>query len=148
MTVNKWQLMLIAFLSALCLLQLSCRQDMHDQPKYESLEASDFFEDGSASRRPPEGTVARGHLRDDELLYTGKTNGQLAAVLTVNIPELDKVLKPGEFFVKTWSENETIAKEALASGLFVDTGKRLESGFVEAQIWRFSDDVRAEQGID
>lgn len=75
-------------------------------------------------------------------------DGQLAAVLTVNIPEMDKMLKPGEFFVKAWSENETIAKEALASGLFVDTGKRVESGFVEAQIWRFSDDVRAEQGID
>jgi len=85
MTVNKWQLMLVAFLSALCLLQLSCRQDMHDQPKYESLEASDFFEDGSASRRPPEGTVARGHLRDDELLYTGKANGQLSAVFPYQI---------------------------------------------------------------
>jgi len=80
MTANKWQLMLAAFLLALCLLQLGCRQDMHDQPKYESLEASDFFEDGSASRQPPEGTIARGHLREDDLLYTGKTNGELSAV--------------------------------------------------------------------
>ena len=71
-------------------------------------------------------------------------DGAVAAILTVNIPECDKLLRPGEFFVKTWSENETIAKEALASGLFVDTGRRVESGFVEAQIWRFSDDVRAE----
>lgn len=85
MTAHKWQLMLAAFLAALCLLQLSCRQDMHDQPKYESLEASDFFGDGSASRRPPEGTVARGHLRDDELLYTGKTNGQLSALFPYQI---------------------------------------------------------------
>src|SRR5262245_41520101 len=27
-----------------------CRQDMHDQPKYESLEASSFFPDGRSSR--------------------------------------------------------------------------------------------------
>jgi hypothetical protein len=59
---------------------VSCRQDMHDQPRYESMEASDFFENGSASRRPPEGTVARGHLRNDELLYTGKVNGRIADV--------------------------------------------------------------------
>jgi len=62
------------------LVQSNCRQDMHDQPKYESLETSEFFEDGSASRLPPEGTVARGHLRDDELLYTGKENGEIAQV--------------------------------------------------------------------
>ena len=78
MTVRNRRLSLVAFLSVLFLIQSNCRQDMHDQPKYESLEASDFFEDGSASRRPPEGTVARGHLRDDELLYSGKTNGEIA----------------------------------------------------------------------
>jgi Cytochrome C oxidase, cbb3-type, subunit III len=53
-----------------------CRQDMHDQPRYEPLEPSTFFADGQSSRPLVEGTVARGHLRLDELLYTGKVNGE------------------------------------------------------------------------
>jgi mono/diheme cytochrome c family protein len=51
---------------------VSCRQDMHDQPKYEPLEASTFYADGQASRPPVEGTVARGMLKDDPLFYAGK----------------------------------------------------------------------------
>lgn len=49
---------------------------MHDQPKYESYEASEFFADGSASRIPPEGTIPQGKLRQGELLYTGKIEGE------------------------------------------------------------------------
>jgi mono/diheme cytochrome c family protein len=55
-----------------------CRQDMHDQPKYESLEASTFFPDGRASRPPVPGTVARGQLREDTHLYEGKIAGKPA----------------------------------------------------------------------
>jgi mono/diheme cytochrome c family protein len=55
-----------------------CRQDMHDNPRYEPLEESAFFENGGASRLLVANTVARGQLRDDEHLYTGKINGQLA----------------------------------------------------------------------
>jgi mono/diheme cytochrome c family protein len=57
----------------------ACRQDMHDAPRYEAQEASDFFADGKASRQPPAGTVARGWLRADEALYTGRANGELLA---------------------------------------------------------------------
>ena len=53
-----------------------CRQDMHDTPRYEAFEASSTFADNRASRTPPAGTVARGWLRDDEALYTGKLNGE------------------------------------------------------------------------
>jgi mono/diheme cytochrome c family protein len=49
-----------------------CRQDMHDQPKYQPLEASTFFADGAASRQLLPNTVARGQLKEDTLLYTGK----------------------------------------------------------------------------
>lgn len=51
---------------------------MHDNPRYEPLEASTFFADGSSARPLPANTVARGFLRADEHLYTGKVNGQLA----------------------------------------------------------------------
>ena len=50
----------------------ACRQDMHDQPKYVPLRPSDFFADGRSARPITEGTVARGHLNDDTLFYTGK----------------------------------------------------------------------------
>jgi mono/diheme cytochrome c family protein len=53
-----------------------CRQDMHDTPRYEAYEASSTFADNRASRSAPVGTVARGWLRDDEALYTGKIAGQ------------------------------------------------------------------------
>jgi mono/diheme cytochrome c family protein len=47
----------------------SCRQDMHDQPKYEAYEGSDFFADSSANRVMVEGTIPRGFLNEDESVY-------------------------------------------------------------------------------
>ncbi len=55
----------------------ACRRDMQDQPKYKPLASTDFFADGRASRHPVEGTVARGQLDEDELLYTGKIDGKV-----------------------------------------------------------------------
>jgi len=57
---------------------VGCRQDMHDQPKYEPLEASTFFTDGRASRPLVPGTVARGQLREDTHLYAGQVAGKPA----------------------------------------------------------------------
>lgn len=51
---------------------------MADQPRYEPLQKSDFFEDQRASRPLVEGTVARGHLDADEQLYSGKIDGEPA----------------------------------------------------------------------
>jgi len=70
-----------------------CRQDMHDQPRYEPLEASDFFADGRASRPIVEGTVARGQLREDSLLYTGKVDGKDSEVFP--FPVTEEVLQRG-----------------------------------------------------
>ena len=53
-----------------------CRQDMHDQPRYKPLAESTFFNDHRASRPKVDGTVARGHLRVDTALYTGKQGDQ------------------------------------------------------------------------
>ena len=64
----------------------ACRQDMHDQPRYEPLEASKFFADGMASRQLPAGTVARGHLDADVVFATGKdAAGQAVAQLPVPV---------------------------------------------------------------
>src|SRR5262245_26906674 len=53
-----------------------CRQDMHDQPKFTPFRASTFFVDQQSARPFVPGTVARGQLKEDELLHTGKTNGK------------------------------------------------------------------------
>ncbi len=46
--------------------------DMKQQPKYQPQAESAFFtDDGRAARRPVEGTVARGFLKDDDAFYTG-----------------------------------------------------------------------------
>lgn len=54
---------------------------MHDQPRYEPLERSTFFDDGRSARPFVEGTVARGQLHLDDHFYTGKVNGELVTTL-------------------------------------------------------------------
>lgn len=58
----------------------ACRQDMHDQPKYHGLRGSAFFADGLSVRPVVAGTVPRGRLDEDQLLYAGKDNGEVAAI--------------------------------------------------------------------
>jgi mono/diheme cytochrome c family protein len=72
----------------------ACRQDMHDAPRYDPLEASTFFADGVASRPLPANTVARGNLRQDDHLYQGRINGQLAD--TFPMPVTEQVMARGQ----------------------------------------------------
>jgi mono/diheme cytochrome c family protein len=53
----------------------ACRQDMHDAPRYDPLEASAFLPKGSSAQLLVAGTVARGQLNEDDALYTGKVAG-------------------------------------------------------------------------
>ena len=62
-----------------------CRQDMHDAPRYEPLEKSDFFGDQRSARPLVEGTVARGQLNEDEVLYTGKAGAAFATQLPLPV---------------------------------------------------------------
>lgn len=83
----------IQAVSALALFSAACRQDMHDQPRYTALKPSTFFGDGGSARSPVAGTVARGDLREDELLYTGKQGEEPAAVFPFPID--DAVMERG-----------------------------------------------------
>jgi mono/diheme cytochrome c family protein len=65
----------------------ACRQDMHDQPKYIPLREAAFFGDERSARPLVPGTVARGQLRSDALLYTGKVNGVDATVFPYPVTE-------------------------------------------------------------
>jgi hypothetical protein len=68
----------IVVLSAIGMVLAGCRLDMHIQPKYLPYDPTNFFGDGRSERPPVPGTVARGQLRLDELLFTGKVNGMVA----------------------------------------------------------------------
>ncbi len=87
------RLFFTGFLLLAALVMSACRQDMHDQPRYKPLAATDFFGDGRSARPLIAGTVARGDAREDSLLYTGRVNGQLGTVFP--FPVTMDVLKRG-----------------------------------------------------
>ncbi len=67
----------------------ACRQDMHDAPRYDPLEGSEMFRNGSAAQPLVTGTVPRGQLRQDVELYEGKTNGAPSATFPSPITRAD-----------------------------------------------------------
>lgn len=83
-----------SFAAFACVVVVGCRQDMHDQPKYIPLRESSFFGDVRSARPILAGTVPRGHLHDDALLYTGKSNGADATVFP--FPVTDAVMARGQ----------------------------------------------------
>lgn len=72
----------------------ACRQDMHDAPRYEPLEASTFFANGSGSRTPVANTIARGQLNQDRHLFEGVVDGSPAE--TFPMPVTAEVMARGQ----------------------------------------------------
>jgi mono/diheme cytochrome c family protein len=75
-------------------LSSACRQDMHDAPRYDPLEKSAVFINGSSAQPLVAGTVARtaapgAMLVEDDLLHTGKVNGQLGTEFPFAITRAD-----------------------------------------------------------
>lgn len=67
---------------------------MHDAPRYDPLEKSAFLPNASSAQPLVAGTVARASapgamLDEDELLHTGKINGQPAAVFPFAVTRAD-----------------------------------------------------------
>ena len=92
---RSWKRTAILPLVALALLVAGCRQDMHDQPRFEPLEASAMFANGSASRLIPAHTVARGQLNADDEFHTGTdADGQWLATFPMEVTR--DVLDRGE----------------------------------------------------
>ncbi|MBX7220523.1 MAG: cytochrome c [Blastocatellia bacterium] len=75
---NAVRLLKLSCLCVLLALAVGCRQQMADQPRFQPLQKSTFFEDGASSRPLVAGTVARGMLHEDRHLYEGKI-GELFA---------------------------------------------------------------------
>jgi mono/diheme cytochrome c family protein len=70
------------FVCVLAVVLVGCRQDMHDQPKYEPYEKSEFFADQRSVRPRVAGTVARGHLNEP----TPETTGKIGAAFVATVP--------------------------------------------------------------
>ena len=72
-SLGNWNLKLL-LLAAFCLLASACgvRSDMQDQPRYKVYKKSEWYKDGLSTREMPEGTVARGQLKENKAFYTGK----------------------------------------------------------------------------
>jgi mono/diheme cytochrome c family protein len=74
---------------------LQVHPDMDNQPKFKAQSPSTFFADGRSNRLAPPGTVAWGHLNDDDLLRTGKdASGNL--IKSNPIPVTEAVLRYGQ----------------------------------------------------
>lgn len=54
------------------------RDDMWEQQRTSTLGPSDFYDDNQGARAPVEGTVAQGHLKEDDFLHRGVENGEIA----------------------------------------------------------------------
>jgi hypothetical protein len=78
----------IATLALACFVS-GCRQDMQVQPRYNPYDESNFFGDSRSARAPVPGTIARGQLHLDELLYSGKVDGKDAEVFPFEITRAD-----------------------------------------------------------
>lgn len=82
MLKNKTRFIIFAFCILTFAFTTACRYDMQDQPRLLVYKSSDWFPDGRASREAPEGTVARGHLRENKALYTGKVENATGTAQT------------------------------------------------------------------
>lgn len=63
-------------------------------------------------------------------------NGEPFGTLTTNIPGV--TLEADEVIIRTWGENEQLIGPAMATGAFIDTGKRVNLRFVTAEIWKLA----------
>lgn len=79
----RWALGLACLLGASFL--GACRQDMHDQPRFEPMEGSTFFADGRSTRLRVPGTIARGEREWDAHLLEGRVAGELAETFPMEV---------------------------------------------------------------
>ncbi len=109
----------------------ACRQDMHDAAKYEPLEKSAFFKDHRASRAPVAGTVARGHLKEDKLLHTGRDGDALAE--TFPFPVTAGVLARGQERFDIYC-SPCHARTGDGNGMIVQRGYKQPPSFHEERL--------------
>jgi len=116
---------------AACLALVGCRQDMHDAPSYDPLQQTTFFANGAASRTLVANTVARGQLRADEHLYTGKVNGQAATEFPM--PVTAEVMARGQERFNVYC-SPCHGRTGLGDGMIVQRGFRPPPSYHEPRL--------------
>jgi len=133
--LSLWRLGFSPAFGALAVLALvlsaACRQDMHNGPKIKAYAATDAFPDGRGMRPLPEGTVARGHLEDDELLYTGKVAGQLVDQFPFQVTR--EVLDRGRDRFNIYC-SPCHGRTAMGNGMIVQRGLRPPPSFHDEKL--------------
>lgn len=74
---------------------LQVHPDMDSQPKFKAQSASTFFADGRSNRSAPVGTIAQGHLNEDDALVIGK-DASGALIKSNPVPVTEALLKRGQ----------------------------------------------------
>ncbi len=69
--------------------RIQLQQDMGVQNRFDTQQANPMFRDGRAMRPRTSGTVARGHLREDEHFYDGMVGDDWADTIPIRI-EVDR----------------------------------------------------------
>lgn len=105
---------------------VACRQDMHDAPRYEPLEASTFFPNGSSSRNLVANTVARGQLNLDRHLYEGVVDGRPAD--TFPMPVTADVMARGQQRFNVFC-SPCHGRTGVGNGMIVQRGFRQPPSF-------------------
>ena len=118
-------------LAAVTVLVAGCRQDMHDAPSYDPLQGSAFFADGRSARVLVANTVARGQLREDDHLYTGKVNGELATEFPM--PETAEVMARGQERFNVFC-SPCHARTGEGNGMIVQRGFRQPPSYHEDRL--------------
>jgi len=121
----------LAAASLFLLALTACDQKMANQPRYDPLEASDFFKDGQASRPFVEGTVARGTLRENTALYEGKVAGVMLAQVPVKVDE--KFLRRGQERYNIYC-SMCHGRAGYGNGMIVQRGYRRPPSFHVARL--------------
>jgi mono/diheme cytochrome c family protein len=128
---RKLRTLRVPAIVAACVVLAACRQDMHDAPSYDPLQGTAFFANGAASRTLVANTVARGQLRADEHLYTGKVNGQAATEFPMPITEA--VMARGQERFNVYC-SPCHGRTGLGDGMVVQRGFRAPPSYHEERL--------------
>jgi mono/diheme cytochrome c family protein len=127
-SVTLWRILLLCVLSGFV---AGCRQDMHDQPKYIPLREAAFFNDARSARPVVQGTVARGQLHEDALLYTGKVDGADATMFPFAVD--DKVMARGQERFNIYC-SPCHGRTGLGDGMVVRRGYRRPPSYLDDRL--------------